>query len=98
MISIPIAVVETSVPEAVDLENELVATAVPKPNFSKEIKNLTIITKKPDGKGGEMFSKPLQTIINEALAKRNAALAEVGVDDETDPDYVPPKSVKLDGG
>lgn len=86
-------VVATS--EPIDLENELVATAVPKPNFGKtDVKTVTIIAKKPDGKCE--LPKPLQTILNEALAKRSAEMAELAVDDENDPDYVPPKSIKLD--
>lgn len=81
--------------EPIDLENELVATAVPKPNFGKtDMKTVTIISKKPDGK--PEFPKPLQTILNEALAKRSAEMAELACDDENDPDYVPPKSIKLD--
>lgn len=83
--------------EAIDLENELVATAVPNPNFVRNdnMKNMTIITKKPDG-SSEKLAKPLQLIINEALAKRSAALADLEDPDPDDPDYIPPKNIKLD--
>lgn len=78
--------------EPIDLENELVATAVPNPNFAKNecARNMAIITKKPDS-GSEKPSKPLQVIISEALAKRTAEEM-----DEDDPDYVPPKKMKLE--
>lgn len=86
----------SSAMEPVDLENELVATAVPKPNCPKsDVHNVTVVTKKPDGTRPDLPA-PLQTILNEALAKRSAELAELNVDDESDPDYIPPKNIKLD--
>lgn len=91
---ISIRKVEPSQSEPVDLENELVATAVPNPNFAKDLKNVTVFTKQPDSSG---LSKPLQVIINEALAKRSATLAQMGEDpDPDDPDYKPPKNMKLE--
>lgn len=86
-----------AVGEAIDLENELVATAVPNPNFARNdnMKSMTIITKKPDG-SSEKLTKPLQLIINDALTKRPAALAELEDPDPDDPDYIPPKNMKLD--
>lgn len=84
-------------PEPFDLEKELVATAVPKPNFRKlDAKNVTIVSKNSEGvKSETLLPRPLQTILNEALAKRSAEMAEL-IDDETDPDYVPPKNMKLE--
>lgn len=78
--------------EPIDLENELVATAVPNPNFVKHenLKSMTIITKRPDS--SEKGSKPLQVIISEALARQSAERR----DDPDDPDYIPPKNMKLE--
>lgn len=82
--------------EPIDLENELIATAVPNPNCprNENVKNMAIITKRPDG-SSDKASKPLQVIISEALAKRSAK--EITEDpDSDDPDYIPPKNIKLD--
>lgn len=83
--------------EPVDLENELVATAVPNPNCAKNenVKSMAIITKRPDGTTEKVTSKPLQVIISEALAKRTAAMAELEDVDADDPDYLPSKNAKL---
>lgn len=72
--------------ENIDLETELVATAVPKPNYgSKDVKNVTVIYKKPqdvEGKTLETLNKPTQTVLNNQLAKRSANQAELLSDDE----------------
>lgn len=84
--------------EPFDLEKELVATTVPKPNFRKlDPKNITIVSSKNSEvvKSDALLPRPLQTILNEALAKRSAEMAEL-IDDETDPDYIPPKNMKLE--
>lgn len=85
----------TAPSEPIDLENELVATAVPNPNFARGDKKLTIVTTKPEG-SSEKLSKPLQVIINEALAKRSASIAELEEPDPDDPDYIPPKNMKIE--
>lgn len=85
-------------PEPFDLEKELVATTVPKPSFRKlDAKNITIVSGKnsESAKNEALLPRPLQTILNEALAKRSAEMAKL-IDDETDPDYIPPKNMKLD--
>lgn len=71
--------------ENIDLESELVATAVPKPNFGKDIKNITVIYKKSldaDNKSHDTITiKPIQTLLNDQLAKRAASQAELTDED-----------------
>ncbi|CAG9857675.1 unnamed protein product [Phyllotreta striolata] len=69
--------------ELVDLENEIKATAVPKPNLStSDVKNIKIIPK-------------LSTDVQYAAANVQKRPSMENVD-EGDPDYVPPKSLKLE--
>ncbi|ENN72395.1 hypothetical protein D910_02188 [Dendroctonus ponderosae] len=70
--SSPQSILNTCGEEAIDLENELMATAVPKPGLSMEKRPLNIITK-----------------------KGNFDLNEQIFMDDDDPDYVPPKNLKL---
>lgn len=68
--------------ENLDLEEELVATAVPKPNFNKDLKSVTLLYKKPD------TNIKLQTVLNDHLAKRAASQLELN--------DRPSKHIKLD--
>ncbi|XP_049820569.1 KAT8 regulatory NSL complex subunit 3 isoform X3 [Aethina tumida] len=61
--------------EGFDLENELVATAVPKPNFAtSDVKNITVL----------QSSSSVHNLVMEEQAKTTK-------EDENDPDYLPPK-------
>ncbi|CAH0559591.1 unnamed protein product [Brassicogethes aeneus] len=74
--------------EAFDLENELVATAVPKPNLStSDVKNITIFKQASGG-----INSPLHPLYCGDL-KRPKERMEV---DSDDPDYIPPKSMKYE--
>lgn len=81
--------------EHIDLESELVATTVPKPNFNK---NVTLIYKKgPIDASCDTSPKPTSFIINEALQKRSISQVEAEEEvDDNDPDYIPSKNLKLD--
>lgn len=68
----PQTILNASGEEPIDLENELMATAVPKPGMSIEKRPLNIITKKGNFDPNE----------------------QIFMDDD-DPDYVPPKNLKL---
>lgn len=69
-----------------DLEKEIAATAVPKPNYNKEMmKSVTLLYKKPDDSNIK-----LQTILNDHLAKRTASQLELNDDDRL------LKNIKLD--
>lgn len=75
---------ESSLVELIDLENEIEATAVPKPNLlTSDIKNITILPKSCDS---------LQLRTDEGMLKRTSAVVDVM--DENDPDYIPPKALK----
>lgn len=77
--------------ENIDLEQELIATAVPKPNFGKDIKNITVIYKKPhEVKSQVEASKPTQTVLNDQLAKRAASQADLSDEERA------AKNIKLD--
>lgn len=71
--------------ELIDLENEIKATAVPKPNVNID-KNM-VITK--DSNKEVLIGKPNTSL----LVKRPLSISEFA--DDGDPDYVPPKNLKL---
>ncbi|XP_018566282.1 KAT8 regulatory NSL complex subunit 3 isoform X2 [Anoplophora glabripennis] len=75
----------SSLMELIDLENEIEATAVPKPNLStSDIKNITVLPKS----SGDNF------VLNTEDLKRSSSV--VDITDEGDPDYIPPKNLKLE--
>lgn len=57
--------------EPIDLETELIATAVPKPNMLNDKKPMSVISKKGNFDPNQPYM------------------------DDDDPDYVPPKNLKL---
>ncbi|KAJ8914984.1 hypothetical protein NQ315_002508 [Exocentrus adspersus] len=72
--------------ELIDLENEIEATAVPKPNLiTSDIKNITII---PRNSGDTFELHP-----KEDTFKRSSSV--IDTKDSSDPDYIPPKNLKL---
>ncbi|CAH1099657.1 unnamed protein product [Psylliodes chrysocephalus] len=74
----------TSSLELVDLENEIKATAVPKPNLStSDIKNIKIIPKNAN--------ESLQLVPGKFQKRPSTEIL-----DEGDPDYVPPKNLKME--
>ncbi|KAG5886123.1 hypothetical protein JTB14_021346 [Gonioctena quinquepunctata] len=78
--------------ELIDLENEIKATAVPKPNLStSDIKNIKIIPKNSGEKFDITFVKSSE---RPSAPKRPSTELEI-VDDE-DPDYIPPKNLKME--
>ncbi|KAL3279731.1 hypothetical protein HHI36_017240 [Cryptolaemus montrouzieri] len=80
--------------ENIDLENELVATTIPKPAFSTDLKNVTMLSHKIVNKQGESYVKTLEKMREERI--RNITSPGRNMDDEdSDPDYIPPKMVKL---
>lgn len=75
----------SSLMELIDLENEIEATAVPKPNLlTSDVKNITVLPRN----SGENFG------LNSENLARASSVADVT--DESDPDYIPPKNLKLE--
>lgn len=72
--------------ELIDLENEIKATAVPKPNINAD-KYIMVSNKTPNKE--PLFSKQDVSLI----MKRPSGVLE-GTDDG-DPDYIPPKNLKI---
>ncbi|XP_056642331.1 KAT8 regulatory NSL complex subunit 3 isoform X5 [Diorhabda sublineata] len=85
-------IIKTLAPQAgtvglVDLENEIKATAVPKPSLCiSDIKQIKILPKV----SGELVS--VSSIKSESSQKRSPSVDI----DENDPDYIPPKNLKLE--
>ncbi|CAH1154973.1 unnamed protein product [Phaedon cochleariae] len=76
--------------ELIDLENEIRATAVPKPYLStSDIKNIKIISKS----AGDTFGMNFFTGERPSGSKRPPSVVEIT--DDGDPDYIPPKNIKL---
>lgn len=76
----------SSLVELIDLENEIEATAVPKPNLlTSELKN--IILSKSSVDNFELHPE-------EGVLKRPSSV--VNIINENDPDYIPPKNLKFE--
>ncbi|KAJ8931429.1 hypothetical protein NQ314_015668 [Rhamnusium bicolor] len=72
--------------ELIDLENEIEATAVPKPNLAtSDVKNITIIPKN----SGDTFEFPQEG----GVLKRSSSVIDIT---DEDPDYIPPKTLKIE--
>lgn len=72
--------------ENIDLEAELVATAVPKPTYTRDVKNITLIYKKPDEGSSNKIQEAMQiskTILKDHVLKRNISQAEISDDDRS---------------
>nr|CAH7718442.1 unnamed protein product [Callosobruchus chinensis] len=73
---------KSSIVELIDLENEIKATAVPKPNFSPGLEKQCT---------AQIIHKKLEIVA--PLKRQSTSILDHT--DETDPDYVPPKNLKL---
>ncbi|XP_044762130.1 KAT8 regulatory NSL complex subunit 3 isoform X2 [Coccinella septempunctata] len=71
----------------IDLENELVATSIPKPMFMSSFSHVV-------NKQGEGYIRTIEKI-REGNMRRTFPTITNDDDDDSDPDYVPPKMVKL---
>ncbi|XP_074028947.1 reduction in Cnn dots 1 isoform X2 [Leptinotarsa decemlineata] len=78
--------------ELIDLENEIKATAVPKPNLStSDIKNIKIIPKNSGERLDMAFNR---SSVGVSITKRPSSVIDIA--DDGDPDYIPPKNLKLE--
>lgn len=76
--------------EHMDLENELVATSIPKPGFRLEGGlSLKMVNRQGDG-----FVRTVEKMKDGHLRRTFPSLVNEE-DDDSDPDYIPPKMVKL---
>ncbi|XP_045460461.1 KAT8 regulatory NSL complex subunit 3 isoform X4 [Harmonia axyridis] len=80
--------------ENIDLENELVATSIPKPIFVNDVKNISSVSHFVSKQGGS-FIKTIENVKEGNNFKRTYPSITNYDDDDSDPDYIPPKMVKM---
>ncbi|CAH2009972.1 unnamed protein product [Acanthoscelides obtectus] len=74
---------QSSIVELIDLENEIKATAVPKPNLPPGVEKAC---------AAQIIHKKLEI----ATPMKRQSPSPLELADDTDPDYIPPKNLKLD--